>query len=155
MIRHARHGDEAAIQALVRACLEEYDLPYDLHDMDRDLADLEGNYPPSGNYFAVLEEEDRISGTVAIARLDAGRCELKRMYLAPALRGRGYGRTLLGIAIEFARAAGYRRIELDTSRKFKEAIRLYQRSGFQPATAGPSCACADLRFVLELTPAVT
>ncbi len=152
MIRQARRGDEPAIQALVRACLEEYELPYDLHDMDRDLADVELHYPPPGSWFAVQEEAGRIVGTVAIARLDDRRGELKRMYLARELRGRGYGRTLLGVAIEFARAAGYRRIELDTSRKFTEAIRLYQRSGFRPAPESPSCACADLRFGLDLAP---
>lgn len=57
-------------------------------------------------------------------------CELKRLYLQGDYRGQGLGQKLYESAEEFARTAGYKKIWLDSSRRFKKAKALYLRNGF-------------------------
>ena len=56
--------------------------------------------------------------------------ELKRMWIAPAARGLGLGRRLLGELEGFAREAGVAVVRLETNRALREAIMLYRRSGY-------------------------
>ncbi len=56
--------------------------------------------------------------------------EIKRMWVAPGVRGRGLGRRLLDEAEHRAAAQGSRRVQLDTNRSLDEAISLYRSSGY-------------------------
>ncbi len=76
-------------------------------------------------------------GCLALRDLGQGSGELKRMYVAPGLRGRGVGRLLLEAAVAAAAALGYQRLLLDTLARLQRANALYTRAGFV-ATA-PYC----------------
>jgi carbonic anhydrase len=76
-------------------------------------------------------EDGAAAGCVGVREFDPGAAEVKRMYVRPEVRGRGYGRTLLGAACEAARALGYRRVRLDTVPSMESAIRLYRTAGFR------------------------
>lgn len=56
--------------------------------------------------------------------------ELKRMFVAPDVRGLGIGRELLGRLEAEARALGLTRIVLETGTRQAEALALYRRAGF-------------------------
>lgn len=56
--------------------------------------------------------------------------ELKRMWLAPSVRGLGVGRRLLGELERHAREASVAVLRLETNRALSEAIALYRRSGY-------------------------
>ena len=58
--------------------------------------------------------------------------ELKRMYVAPAFRGRGLARAVLTALERTAAEAGYRRVILETGQRQPEAIALYRSSGYEP-----------------------
>lgn len=58
--------------------------------------------------------------------------ELKRMYVAPAFRGRGLARAILASLERTAVAAGYRRVILETGQRQPEAIALYLSAGYEP-----------------------
>jgi len=62
--------------------------------------------------------------------LQDGYGELKRMYVQPALRGRGSGRELLMYLEEQAQHRGCMRLRLETGVRQPEALRLYGKSGY-------------------------
>jgi molybdenum cofactor guanylyltransferase len=94
--------------------------------LDPDLADPAAVY--EGVWVALSGGE--VVGSVAVRRIDRTSVELKRMYLRPALRGRGVGRKLLRIALTWAREHRIERITLDTTERMAAARNLYEANGF-------------------------
>jgi len=69
-------------------------------------------------------------GCGAVRRLGPRTGEIKRMYVIPAMRGRGIGLTILAALEGEARALGLTRLVLETGIRQTEAIALYERAGF-------------------------
>ncbi|HJR65791.1 MAG TPA: GNAT family N-acetyltransferase [Gemmatimonadaceae bacterium] len=65
-----------------------------------------------------------------VRELGSGVGELKRMYVAPDVRGHGIGRALLTRLEEEARALGLTRLVLETGTRQAEALALYRNAGF-------------------------
>lgn len=148
-IRAARNADQDAVRALVFSVLDEYEIEPAPKTADRDLYDLEGFY--GEGMFAVLETADgEIAGTVGLAPLSSAACELRKMYLAPKFRGRGFGAKLLKHAVARARALGFSQMELSTKRIMEEAIGLYLKFGFTELESGPVDRRCDRTLVLDL-----
>lgn len=84
---------------------------------------------PAG-VFLVASADRRDVGCGGIARLDDETAELRRMYVAPDARGRGYGRVLLAALEDAARGLGYERLRLETGNLQVEALALYERVGY-------------------------
>jgi GNAT superfamily N-acetyltransferase len=94
-----------------------------------------------------LLEED--AGCVAVRLLDRETAEMKRLYVRAAHRGKGLGRVLAQTAVDVARAAGCKRIVLDTLPKMREAQALYRALGFRPTAPylekpTPGALCFEL-----------
>lgn len=150
-LRRARAEDSTACLALVTQVLAEFGLQPDSHGTDADLTDLAAAYFSRGGDFAVLvDESGAIVGTCGLFPLEPGVVELRKMYLAPSLRGRGQGRRLLDWALTRARELGFTRMTLETATVLKDAIALYERNGFTRACGGAhSCRC-DLAYARDL-----
>lgn len=102
-----------------------------IQNYDDELLHLDHKYgPPDGRLYIALEEDGTVLGCVGLRRLDAENCELKRMYVRPAYRGRGLSRVLLERIIADAREIGYRAMLLDTLPLLTAAIALYHKYGF-------------------------
>jgi GNAT superfamily N-acetyltransferase len=101
-------------------------------NFDKELADLPGDYAPPAGRLLLAEYEGQIAGCVGLHKLEAGICEMKRLYLRPQFRGKGLGRALADRIIAEARAIGYQRMRLDTVEAvMKEAVAMYHRIGFR------------------------
>lgn len=75
---------------------------------------------------------DDVVGCIALRPLEvspfAG--EVKRLYVKPTARGQGIAGLLLDALHEFARAAGYEWLYLDTKDDLADAIRFYGKNGY-------------------------
>ena len=113
-------------RSLVADTLREFGFEPDT-ELDGDLDD------PAATYAAlwVVLDQDQVVGSVALQDLGEGAVLLKRMYLRPGQRGRGLGRELLALALEWARSHGMRAVRLDTSERMVAAQRLYEAHGFE------------------------
>ncbi|PWR25644.1 GNAT family N-acetyltransferase [Zavarzinia aquatilis] len=80
--------------------------------------------------FVVVRLEGMAVGCGALARDPAGFAEIKRMYLAPAARGRGLGRHLLQFLLSCADDEGLTPVRLETGIHNAEALSLYRSLGF-------------------------
>jgi GNAT superfamily N-acetyltransferase len=98
---------------------------------EAEVANLPGDYAPPGGRLALAFADGEAAGCVALRRFDTARAEAKRLYVRPAFRGRGMGRSLLEWLIAEARAAGYNEIVCDTMPVMSEALNMYARSGFE------------------------
>lgn len=85
--------------------------------------------------FVIARLRGRAIGCGALKYHGRAPAELKRMWLAPEVRGLGLGRRLLGELERIARAAGVRIVRLETNRSLKEAIALYRSSGYREVAA--------------------
>ena len=101
-------------------------------NFDKELADLPGDYAPPAGRLLLAEYEAQIAGCVALHKLADDICEMKRLYLRPQFRGKGFGRALADRIIAEARAIGYQRMRLDTVEPvMKDAVAMYRQIGFR------------------------
>jgi len=93
--------------------------------------DLDGLRGPAMRFWSAWEG-DELVGVGALKRLAPDHGEIKSMHTAEAARGRGVGSALLRHIMAEARAAGMRRLSLETGSwpYFLPARALYARHGF-------------------------
>lgn len=130
--------DNAEVAAVIRQVLTEYGLNREgFAFVDSELDDLFAAYAlPAAAYF-VAEVNGRICGGGGFGPLlggDGRTAELKKMYLLPEARGLGFGRLLMDRILPQVKTAGYQQLYLETMPSMQEAIRLYEKYGFQALT---------------------
>ena len=150
-LRPANNKDCEKLTNLVYDVLREYNLKPDPEVTDVDIKDIEQSYFERGGTFYVLEEKDgSIVGAYGLYPIDSQVCELRKMYLQSAYRGKGLGKFLLDSALSEARQLRFKRIILETASVLKEAINLYKSYGFveyEPEHLSSRC---DQAYLLEL-----
>lgn len=81
--------------------------------------------------FFVLRDDGVPAGCAGIKFFGNEYGEVKRMYVRPAFRGRGFAKLLLEHLAAYAREQGVFCLRLETGIRQVEAIGLYERMGFQ------------------------
>lgn len=122
-----------------RRLVEEYaaslDLDLSFQNLAHELDHLQREYsPPEGAFFVALDGDVAL-GCGGLRRHAPGAGEVKRLYVAPAARGRGVGRLLAQALVDAGRQLGYARLLLDTLPSMTEAQALYTSLGFVPTDA--------------------
>ena len=87
---------------------------------------------PGRNVMFIAEHAGAPFGLAFGLVYEAGVAHLGGMWVDPALRGRGLGRALVEAVIEWARDRGFTRIDLWVTERNQPAVRLYERTGFEP-----------------------
>lgn len=131
-VRPVTADDVPRVAGLIRSVLAEFGLAFgEGSETDAQVLALPASYESRGGRFWVaLDGGGALLGTCGVFPVGGGDWELRKMYLDPAARGRGVGRLLLDEAVAFARAAGGRRLVLDTTEQMKAAIAFYEAHGF-------------------------
>ncbi len=96
-----------------------------------ELAALPGCYAPPDGRLLLAVDGDAVAGCVALRRHDAENCEVKRLWVRPAFRGRGVGRQLVEAVIAAGRSAAYQGMLLHTLASMAAAAQLYRSLGFE------------------------
>ena len=134
-----RDADDAASLDQVRALLGAFAAEFGaltaevfaVQGFAAEAAGLPGRYaPPAGCLLLAADEAGAPLGCVALRDLGGGTCEMKRLFVDPAGRGRGVGRLLVDAVIRRAEGLGYRRMVLDTLPAMAGAVALYREFGF-------------------------
>jgi len=128
-------GDLLAVRSLFQEYADSLDFELDFQDFREEMETLPGKYaPPLGSIFLARENGETV-GCVAVRPLGEDICEMKRLYVKPAYRGKRLGRELALAIIEEAKRLGYKAMRLDTVVAMKEASALYRTLGFQTIDA--------------------
>ncbi|MEC4893429.1 MAG: GNAT family N-acetyltransferase [Oscillatoria sp. PMC 1051.18] len=143
LIRTWQKGDRDAAAAVIAEVLAEYNLTWEPLGADRDVLAVEESYFQRDGEFWVVEQNGKIVGTGAYYPVNRGKngVEIRKMYLLPTVRGKGLGRYLLQELEAAIATRGYKEIWLETASVLKEAVKLYESSGYQPATGVETKRC--------------
>ena len=84
---------------------------------------------PDGAFFIAYKDDVPI-GCAGLKRFQDKDCELKRMYIQPGERGKGYGLMLTDQLLRIAHEMGFERVLLDTNLEMPAAVQTYLKAGF-------------------------
>jgi putative acetyltransferase len=134
-IRTIQPADNPALAVIIRNALAEFgaNKPGTVYyDATTDaLYELFQQQP--GSMYYVAEVNGELVGGAGIfpsPGLPADTCELVKMYLSPAARGKGTGKMLIEKALEFAGNFGYRNVYIETMPELRKAMSVYEKFGF-------------------------
>ena len=127
-LRQVGYADPVA-QHLIERVQQEYVVRYG--GRDAAVVDAADFSPPLG-LFLVAEVDGAAAGCGGWRARGHGTAELKRMYVEPAFRRRGIAALVLATLERSARAAGHRRLLLNSGDRQPEALALYDRAGWLP-----------------------
>ena len=139
-IRLIEPADNAALAIIIRNALTEFgaDKPGTVYFDDSTDHLYELFQQQKGIYHVALVNNIIVGGgginpTTGLA---ADTCELVKLYLAPAARGKGIGKAVMEQCLLAAKKAGYKKVYLETMPELISAIPLYEQFGFTYLT-GP------------------
>lgn len=135
VIRPIEPRDNSAIAVVIRAALAEFgaNKPGTVY-FDESTDHLFELFRQPGSTYFIAEWQGQVVGGAGIyptEGLPAGCCELVKMYLTPAARGTGLGRTLISLCLETARDLGFRQVYLETMPELRKAVTVYEKFGFR------------------------
>ncbi|MGA2429410.1 MAG: GNAT family N-acetyltransferase [Candidatus Acidiferrum sp.] len=146
--------------ALARELFLEYSESLDVdlcfQGFAKELATLPGDYARPAGRLLLAFEGQQPAGCGALRRIDDDICEMKRLYVRPAFRGKGAGGELIDALIRTARKIGYQHMRLDTLPSMTRAIAIYRSLGFKaiaPYRVNPVPGAAFLELDLNTRPA--
>ncbi len=144
-------AQDAAAYGIARQLLAEYaawlDVEVENPILERERAGLPGDYGPPEGALLLAYVGDEIAGCVAVRPLEAGICEMKRLWVREAFRADGVGRALAVAVLEKAARRGYQRMRLDTLARMKAARRLYDSLGFREIPAYNASPIPDTLYL--------
>lgn len=103
---------------------------------DDDVRNIEQVYLQNGGEFLVGEFAGQVVAMGALKKTSAERAEVKRMRVAPAYQGHGFGQAMLAALEQRAKELGYTTLHLDTGVKMVAAQNLYRKNGYQEVSRG-------------------
>jgi putative acetyltransferase len=143
LIRDWQKSDRTAAASVIEKVLQEYGLSWEATGADKDVLAVESAYLQQNGEFWVVERQGQVVGTAAyypVARGDKA-VEIRKMYLLPEVRGMGLGKYLLRLLETRIAERGFQEIWLETASILKEAVILYEKSGYFPATGIETKRC--------------
>ncbi len=143
LIRDWLPQDRQQVIDLIASVLTEYGLGSEPQGADRDVYEVEKYYQQTGGEFWVIEQNQQLIGTAGFYPIKRGNraVEIRKMYLLPEARGKGLGKFLLLQLEQIIKQKGFKEIWIETASVLKEAVQLYEHSGYEPTTGVETQRC--------------
>ena len=150
-IRAFVEADGPKVKELILSILEK-EYPFDRKVYsDTDLENILATYGGPRDTFFVIEQENAVIGTAGIKEDSKETALLRRVFVNPAERRKGYASQLLEKAIAFCREKGYKEVAFRATSKMVEAINLCKKAGFREAEKLDVGGFFIHKFVLDIT----
>jgi putative acetyltransferase len=124
----------SALRSLITEYAQSLDVDLCFQDLTAELAQLPGEYVAPRGALVSAWVDGALAGCCALRALDstdyALASEMKRLYVRPAYRGMGLGRTLAQAILDAALQAGHQHVLLDTLDDMEAARAMYADLGF-------------------------
>ncbi|MHB9005037.1 MAG: GNAT family N-acetyltransferase [Coriobacteriia bacterium] len=133
--REAVPGDMEGVGLLIREYVASMGLDLSFQGLEEELKTLPGKYAQPQGALIVAEVDGALCGCVALRKIGDGVCEMKRLFVKDAYKGKGIGKELVRRIIEEGRVKGYHTMRLDTLSTMKSALKLYGAFGFRETEA--------------------
>jgi len=127
--RHFKLGDETAFRELNEAWIAA-NFVVEQEDL-KALKDPVGYILRPGGALVMAFQDGIAVGTCALLAMGNGIFEVAKMTVAERCRGMGIGKQLLQRVIDHATLIGAKRLYLETNKKLRSAIHLYESAGFR------------------------
>jgi putative acetyltransferase len=98
-----------------------------VEEMDR----IPAYYGERDGGFWVAVKDDQVIGTFGFERASDDAMELRRMYVDPSARRRGFARRMLQFAEDECRSRNVSRLQLSTAEIQQAALPLYRNAGYR------------------------
>jgi len=135
-IRPGTVDDGRVVRRLVFDVLNEYGVPADPDDSDHDVMAF-GDDPDRATLYFVAESDGATIGCVIVTPTGQGSGTLSKLFVDSRYRRRGIGRRLMDQALSAATSHGYDLLAIHTRARYREAISLYESSGWQRGADSP------------------
>lgn len=134
LIREIRKEDNKQLAYIIRGALAEFkaNKPGTVY-YDPTTDDLYALFDIPGAVYFTVEIDGQIVGGSGVYPTDAlpqGCCELVKLYLTTATRGKGIGKALIEKCFAAAKSFGYTSMYLETMPELSMAVGLYEKMGF-------------------------
>ncbi|XLS30889.1 GNAT family N-acetyltransferase [Flavobacteriaceae bacterium M23B6Z8] len=154
IIREIKDSDNTQIAEVIRKVLVDFNVPKEGSAYsDSALENMTEAYSGEKRTYYVVVEDETVLGGGGIAPLDnysGNVCELQKMYMLEAVRGKGIGKKLIHLCLQKAREFNYDGCYLETMPNMLVAQKIYQHLGFEyidsPMGDTGHCACPVWMF---------
>lgn len=96
-----------------------------------DLDNLSEHYGGDREIFLVAEKDGQIVGTVAVKEDGKDVALLRRVFVHPDYRGKGYGAKLMSKAMDFCFEHNYKTVTFRGTGRMRDAVNLCLKNGFK------------------------
>lgn len=143
-IRNIQPADDKALATIIRDTLTEFNAnkPGTVY-FDDTTDHLSEVFKAEGSVYFVAALDGEIIGGGGIyptSNLAEGTCELVKLYLSSAGRGKGIGKLLMEKCLLAAKELGYKKVYLETMPELTIAIPMYEKFGFTYLPSAQGCS---------------
>jgi putative acetyltransferase len=159
IIRPIQPADNFVLAKIIRNALEEFkaNKPGTVY-FDATTDNLFDVFKTVNSIYFVAEENGVVIGGGGIyptQNLPDGTCELVKLYLSNAARGKGIGKMLIEKCFTAAKDLGYKKMYLESMPELNIAVPMYEKLGFiylQAPQGNSGHSGCDIWMIKDLTP---